>query len=110
MKFHTRLFFLFFIICSLSLVGCARNQEPVTQTGFYFDTVIQITLYDTQDSSILDGCFALAESYENLFSVTVEKSDIWRINHSNGRTVEVSEDTASLLRTALDYALSLIHI
>lgn len=104
MKFHTRLFFLFFIICSLILVGCTRNQEPVTQTGFYFDTVIQITLYDTQDSSILDGCFALAESYENLFSVTVEKSDIWRINHSNGRTVEVSEDTASLLRTALDYA------
>lgn len=104
MKFHPLLSLIFFIICSFILTGCTRNQEPVTQTGFYFDTVIQITLYDTQDTSILDGCFALAETYENLFSATVEGSDIWHINHSGGMTVEVSEDTASLLQTALHYA------
>lgn len=86
------------------LTGCAKNSEPISRTGFYFDTVIQITLYDTVDETILDGCFALAEKYENLFSATKEGSDVWKINHAGGETVTVSEETVSLLTTATDYA------
>ena len=52
-------------LVSAILTGCTRNTEPISRTGFYFDTVIQITLYDTADESVLDGCFALAEKYEN---------------------------------------------
>lgn len=84
--------------------GCARNTTPISRTDFYFDTVIQITLYDTEDESVLDGCFALAEKYENLFSATKEGSDVWNINHGNGKTVTVSEETAALLVTAADCA------
>lgn len=86
------------------LTGCAKNIEPVSRTGFYFDTVIQITLYDTADGTILDGCFELAEKYENLFSATKEGSDVWNINHGNGETVIVSEETTALLVTAADFA------
>lgn len=86
------------------LTGCTRNIEPISRTGFYFDTVIQITLYDTEDESIMDGCFALADDYEHLFSATLEGSDVWNINHGNGEPVTVSHETASLLETALDYA------
>lgn len=84
--------------------GCARNTTPISRTDFYFDTVIQITLYDTDDESVLDGCFSLAEKYENLFSATKEGSDVWNINHAGGKTVTVSEETAALLVTAADYA------
>lgn len=87
-----------------TLSGCAKNSEPISRTGFYFDTVIQITLYDTVDETILDGCFALAEKYENLFSATKEGSDVWKINHAGGETVTVSEETVTLLTTATDYA------
>lgn len=87
------------------LTGCARNTVPISRTGFYFDTVIQITLYDTEDETILDGCFALAEKYENLLSVTKEGSDIWKVNHGGGDTVIVSRETADLLLTALDYSV-----
>lgn len=52
----------------------------------------------------MDGCFALADTYENMLSATVKGSDVWRINHSGGTPVTVSEDTISLLRTALRYA------
>ena len=97
------LFILLFSITSL-MTGCTRNTEPISRTGFYFDTVIQITLYDTEDASVLDGCFALAEKYENLFSATKEGSDVWNINHGNGEPVTVSEETVSLLVTAVDYA------
>ena len=86
------------------ITGCTKNTEPISRTGFYFDTVIQITLYDTEDDSVLDGCFALAEKYENLFSTTKEGSDVWNINHGNGKPVTVSEETVSLLVTATDYA------
>lgn len=84
--------------------GCQKNIEPISRTGFYFDTVIQITLYDTEDKSLLDGCFALAEKYENLFSATKEGSDVWNINHGNGEPVKVSEETVKLLVKAVDYA------
>ncbi len=105
MKFRILLpLFLLPLCMCICMTGCARNTEPVCQTGFYFDTVIQITLYDTQDTAIMDGCFALADTYEDMLSATVEGSDVWRINHSGGTPVTVSEDTISLLRTALRYA------
>lgn len=91
-------------LISAILTGCTKNIEPISRTGFYFDTVIQVTLYDTEDTAILDGCFALAEKYENLFSATKEGSDVWNINHGNGKTVTVSEETVSLLVAATDYA------
>lgn len=92
------------VIISAILSGCARNIEPISRTGFYFDTVIQITLYDTEDETVLDGCFALAEKYEDLFSATKEGSDVWKINHGNGETVTVSEETVKLLIWAADWA------
>ena len=91
-------------LTSVILIGCTRNTEPISRTGFYFDTVVQITLYDTEDETVLDGCFALAEKYENLFSATKEGSDVWNINHGNGETVTVSEETVTLLVTAVDCA------
>lgn len=105
MKFRIRLLLFLLLTGTLAgITGCTRNPDPITQTGFYFDTVIQITLYDTQDTTVLDGCFALADTYEQMLSATVEGSDLWRINHSSGAPVTVSEDTVSLLQTALYYA------
>ena len=98
------LFILLLPIISM-MTGCTKNTEPISRTGFYFDTVIQITLYDTENEAILDGCFALAEKYENLFSATKEGSDVWNLNHGKGEPVIVSMETFSLLDTALDYAL-----
>lgn len=99
----TALAFILTLILTI-LSGCVRNTAPISRTGFYFDTVIQITLYDTEDETVLDGCFALAEKYENLFSATKEGSDVWKINHGNGETVTVSEETVKLLIWAADYA------
>lgn len=102
---HTKFIFILTLALSCTVwTGCARNTTPISRTDFYFDTVIQITLYDTDDESVLDGCFSLAEKYENLFSATKDGSDVWNINHGNGKNVTVSEETAALLLTAADYA------
>lgn len=93
------------IMSAVIFTGCSRKitNDPITRTGFYFDTVIQITLYDESKVSCIDECFALAEKYENLLSPTVENSDLWNINHSDGNPVAVSDETAALLHTALSY-------
>lgn len=110
MKIREHLFLLtitVIIICAY-LSGCSRNYEPVTETGFYLDTVVQITLYDMDGhdscSENIRECFAMIERYENLFSSTIEDSDIWKINHSGGVPVTVSDDTINLLQTALYYS------
>lgn len=99
------------ILVIVLLTGCTHTSEPVSQVGFYLDTVVQITLYDngshsSHDSSLqnIETCFTLIDNYEHLFSTTIEGSDIWNINHSGGEPVTVSDDTARLLQTALYYS------
>lgn len=97
----------FFIILFLpALAGCsaAFRQEPYSQTGFYFDTVITVTVYDHGSKELLAQCMELAAHYENLLSPYIEGSDIWNVNHNNGSFVTVEDDTLSLLKTALSYA------
>lgn len=87
----------------LCLTGCAP-AAPLSGSGLYLDTAITITLYDTRDPSVLEACFQQIADLESLLSRTVEGSDVWNINHAGGEAVEVAEETAELIRTALDYA------
>lgn len=103
MKKYRLLCILMCIIC-FTLSGCSKNTTPVSKSGIYFDTVITITLYDTRQYNLLDECLLLAEKYENLFSKTVETSDIYKINHSNGASVTIDDETFYLLEKALSYA------
>lgn len=85
--------------------GCIKkSQSPLSKTGFYFDTVITITVYSPEDEKILEDCLALAEYYEGLLSRTKEGSDIYKINHAKGNKVAVSDETLELLEAALEYA------
>lgn len=98
-------FCLLLLLCSiLLLTGCSTASAPLSKTGLYFDTVITVTIYDKEKEACLEGCFALAEKYEAMLSPTMEGSDIWNINHSNGNPVTVSDETAYLLETALSYS------
>ena len=96
-------------LAAASLCGCGKNSLPVSRTGFYFDTVITLTLYDTAGLStarteeIFTECFQICETYEAMFSRTREGSDIWNINHAQGHPVQVTAETADLLAKALSY-------
>lgn len=86
------------------LSGCtSASDDPITKSGFYFNTVISITLYDGSKEQLLEDCFDLAQTYENYFSNTIPDSDISRINASGGTPVTVHEETADLLKTGLSY-------
>ncbi len=83
--------------------GCASEEKRVSKTGFYFDTIITITLYGTDNEKYIDSCFALAGDYERKFSNTIEDSEISQINASAGKYVTVSDDTARLLQDGIRY-------
>ncbi len=90
-------------LLSLSSVGCEKNIYPISKTEFMLDTVITITVYDG-DPDALDGAMTLCKNYENLLSKTVQTSDVYKINHSNGKPTNISTDTVQLLKTALNIA------
>ena len=102
-----KLFFLtsFILLLPAIIGGCSENhsQNPISRTGFAFDTVVTITIYDKQKTDALEHCLALCEKYESLFSTTLEGSEVWKINHADGTATAVSYDTASLIQSALYY-------
>lgn len=81
----------------------AAQRTKQTVTGFYFDTVINMTIY-WQDDSPLTEALQKCAYYEGILSKTVEGSDVWNINHSGGQRVQVSEDTRDIIEKALEYA------
>lgn len=80
--------------------GCRKAQDNAeTYTAFYFDTVVTISAYGAKTEHI-EKAFEMCGRYENMFSKTREGSDIWNLNHADGKQVEVSGETAVLLKTA----------
>ena len=101
---------LLFLICLTAVLltagACKRKAEPLSETRFQLNTFVTITLYDNPDKPILEGAFALVKEYEGVFSKTIETSEVYRINHRKPGedTFTLSDDTAALLREALEYA------
>lgn len=93
------------LLFGISMAGCTRERETIhiTKSDFYFDTIIQITLYDDRQEALIDDCFAMAAEYEDLLSGTIDDSDISRINQAQGAPVTVSDDTISVLEAGLSY-------
>ena len=100
-------------VCSLILIGTAwlagcsrKNADPVSRSSFLLNTFITVTLYDTQDEKLLDGCIQLCSDYEKLLSKTMEGSEIYRMNHRQpgDRVFTVSEKTARVLAKGLEYS------
>lgn len=77
----------------------AANTERQTAVGFYFDTVVTMTLYGAEES-LLDDVWAACARYESLLSKTVPGSDVDRINRSEGQPVTVDPETWTILKEA----------
>ena len=89
----------------LSTTGCNSLNSyttPINKQGFAFDTLVSITIYDSNNYSLLDECFNMCSCYENMLSKTVKGSDIYRINHANTEAVTVSDETITLLKYSID--------
>ena len=134
-RFQRRFFYLILctaLVCPMLLfTGCqnaadtdtAAGKEPISISSIKLNTAVQITIYDSQDKSLLDDCLALCDKYELIFSRTDEESELYKLNHRisdsavsdqttetqptpyqiNGttNTWHISEDLAALLSKGL---------
>lgn len=132
---HSRFFYLILctvLVCPILLfTGCGNitdadtsttGNEPISISSIKLNTAVQITIYDSQDKSLLDDCLALCDRYELIFSRTNENSELYKLNHrkdtsdkdpnADGQTTpypvsgtadtwHISEDLASLLSQGL---------
>ena len=132
---HSRFFYLILctvLVCPMLLfTGCGNitdadtsttGNQPISISSIKLNTAVQITIYDSQDKSLLDDCLALCDRYELIFSRTNENSELYKLNHrkdtsdkdpnADGQTTpypvsgtadtwHISEDLASLLSQGL---------
>lgn len=102
-KHFSVLLALVFLILSSS--GCSQTTDtPLSKTGFYLNTIITITLYDTNQYELLNQGMKLCQAYDRLFSKTDKNSEIYAINHSDGQPVTVSDETIYLIEKGIEYA------
>lgn len=115
--FIPALFLLFFCL-PVIITGCSLLQEtePVSKTAYALNTVITITVYELDSNLFLSkkevqehkeeltaGAVSLCDELEEKFSKTIEGTEIWNLNHSDGKWIELSKDTFNLLKEALYY-------
>lgn len=117
-KIWTRKKLLIVSICiaMLSLIGCSSKNngnkgdilEPISKTAFKLNTMVTITLYDSTSEEILDGAFAICDKYENIYSRTLESSELYKLNNKTLEKKEGSKDSyyvSDELKDLLEYGL-----
>ena len=88
-----------------AILPTASADEPVdpnektTGVGFYFDTVVYLTLWGAP-KGLVDEVWAECARYEQLLSKTISGSDVSRINGAMGKPVTVDPETWDILRRA----------
>lgn len=96
--------FLLFLFCGCtsSADSVSEEQKEYVRDIFAMDTYMYLKAYGECADNALGMASEKILLLENEFSVTSEQSDTWAINHSNGVSVNVSQDTMTLLQTAVD--------
>jgi len=99
------LILLFCFSAVIFTVGCSNNRsdEHLSETRLLLDTYGTITVHGDVDSALLDEAFLLLAELEALFSITIEGSDVWRINNSDGEPVAVDHRTVELIEAGLRF-------
>ncbi len=109
------------LLCTVFLSGCKNTDsslqnfqdtsQPLQETSLKLNTVVTITIYDSQDQTLLDHSMALCDKYEKIFSRTLETSELYQLNHRklshvDGRenSYQISQPLADLIATGLSYS------
>ncbi len=87
------------------LTGCGDNNSNKSESRdvWAMNTYMTMTAYGENAGTALDKATERINGLDKLLSVTSESSDVWRINNSDGNFIEISDDTAEIIRSAIEY-------
>lgn len=109
-KLHLHLFTTFLAIsiilsALMPLSGCQKPQvtlsTPETVSGFKLNTFVKIDSYTSISRDKLNEALNLCDYYENIFSRTMESSELYRVNKE--QTADISSELYELISTGLQY-------
>ena len=97
------------LICILlTLGGCKSETDTIqektvscTRDVFAMDTYMDMTAYGENAEKSRDDAENRILQLESELSATSETSEIWKIDHSNGNNVKMSDDTAEVIDQTL---------
>ncbi len=93
---------------SMLLTGCIKDKELVTNSTYMLGTFLQVSIWTEEQAKgeeIIANCFRRIQEIEKKMSVNIESSEVSEINRNAGiKEIEVSSDTAFVLRKAKEYA------
>ncbi len=96
--------FALFVMATLG----TRSTDPITKTDLVLNTVVTITLYDSDDTELLEECFALCHSYETIFSRTDSKSELYQLNETfdtqSNEAIPLSDELYEGIAAAFSFA------
>lgn len=94
------------LLFTLILCGCQGQSSPLSDKQFCLDTIVQITLYDSHSTDILNHCFDICNEFELIFSSTHKKSELYKVNHNKHKLKEqtISNDLYQVVKEGLKYS------
>ncbi len=109
----------------ITQTGCSANEKTsenvgVSKTGFFLDTLCTVTIFGVHDEQgelselteeelnqnilqLITEAFGVCDTYEKMFSKTIETSDIAKINAAGGKPVTVSDETIEVIEKGIEY-------
>lgn len=103
--------FIAFILIIINRLNISSSSTVVTNTSYYFDTFVTVTIYETdknntkKDMELIDKCFDICKKYENIFSTTLENSELYKVNKADTKTINISNELEDILKLSLDYKM-----
>ncbi len=59
----------------------SQSSQPLTVTDYKLNTYVTVSIYDSNDTTLLNECMALCDKYELIFSRTNPESELYKLNH-----------------------------
>ena len=96
------------IFSLIFIAGCSKNNKvssPLSRTETLMGTVVKVTIYDSNDTKILDKAFDRVREIEKSVSINEEGTILDKVNESSGISpVIVDEDTFKIVEKGIKYS------
>lgn len=70
------------------VVSIEKGNSPISRDSLYFNTYINVTIYDSTDEQLLDEVMDICSKYEKICSRTNSDSELYKLNHRLTSTIE----------------------
>lgn len=93
------------VICCL-ISGCTvKDESPKFEISFFaMNTYMTFTVYGNNGETVCKAAKKKVQELEYLWSVTDPTSEIYAINHSDGKKTKISQETKDILSFTLEMA------